>query len=276
MKVTSIKTQMMGRAVFGAALCIAATAPAVADTVRIGGTGMALAAMQSAGEGLAATQPDISTKVLPSLGTPGGLKALGQGAIDLAVIGRPLTADEKAKELVDAGCTTTALLFATSHPRPHGITTAQLPGIYADERPSWPDGGPLKIILRSRAGSENAYLTAAIPGMAAALDTAYQRRGIPVATTDQENAEQASRIAGSFAIMTMLQMRAEKLELRPVALDGVLPSAETVADKTYPLSVSVCLVLPARPKPAAEKFVAYLKSGAGRALLTSLGAAPLR
>jgi phosphate transport system substrate-binding protein len=276
MRVATIKAPVIACRAFGAALCIVAVAPACAETVRIGGTGMALAAMQIAGERLKATEPDVNTTVLPSLGTPGGLKALSQNAIDLAVIGRPLNADEKTKNLVDAGCATTALLFATSHPRPPGIGIAQLPAIYADERPLWPDGEPLKIILRSRAGSENGYLTAAIPGMAAALEAAYQRRGIPVATTDQENAEQALRIAGSFAIMTMLQMRAEKLELRPIALDGVQPSAEAVAGKTYPLSVHVCLVLPARPMPAAEKFVGHLKSEAGRALLASLGATPLR
>jgi phosphate transport system substrate-binding protein len=276
MKTTSINAAGIVRVAFGIVLCVVTTAPGAAETIRIGGTGMALAAMQLAGERLKAVEPQIGVTVLPSLGTPGGLKALAQGAIDIAVIGRPLTADERTREVLDSGCMTTALVFATSHPGPHGFAVAQLPGLYADERPLWPDGKPLKVILRSRAGSENAYLTTAIPGMAAALETAYQHRGIPVATTDQENAEQAARIDGSFAIMTILQLRAEKLSLRPVELDGVLPSAETVAGRTYPLSVSVCLVLPVRPKPAAEKFVAHLKSEAGQELLTSLGATPLK
>ena len=270
-----IRTSAVAGAAFAAALCVGTAVPGFAETLRIGGTGMALAAMQQAGAGLGETEPDLKVSVLPSLGTPGGLKALTQGAIQLAVIGRPLKADEKAA-LVDAGCVMTPLMFATSRPSPQGVSTAQIPGFYVDERPLWPDGQPLKVILRSRAGSENGYLTAAIPGMAAALEAAYQRPGIPVATTDQENAEQASRIVNSFAVMTLLQMRAEKLDLRPVAVDGVMPSPEALADKSYPLGVSVCVVLPSRPTPAAAKFVAYLKSEAGRALLTSLGATPLR
>jgi phosphate transport system substrate-binding protein len=170
----------------------------------------------------------------------------------------------------------TPLLFVSSHPSPNGVARADIPGFYANAQPTWRDGKPLKVILRSRAGSENDYLKAAIPGMAAALDAAYKRPDIPVATTDQENAEHASRIAGSFAVMTMLQMNGEKLNLRAVALDGVVPSAAAVVDKTYPLSATVCLVLPATPTAAANRFVAHLKSEAGNAFLKSLGATPLQ
>lgn len=242
-------------------------------TVRIGGTGMALAAMQQAGAELSAAEPGIKITVLPSLGTPGGLKALAQAAIDVAVIGRRLKPDEAAKGAVEVGCMTTPLAFVTSHPSPNGVAKAEVPRFYSTDRPTWEDGTPLKVILRARAGSENGYLTAAIPGMAEALEAAYKRPDIPVGVTDQENAEQASRIPGSFAIMSMLQMRAEKLALRPVALDGVMPTERAVSDKTYPLSVDVCIVLPTNPTPAAKRFTDHLKSDRGRALLASMSAA---
>ena len=212
MKGLSIRVSVVALAAFGAPLPVGAATLAFAETVRVGGTGMALAAMQQAGASLSAAEPDIGITVLPSLGTSGGIKALAQGAIDLAVIGRPLKADETGKGAVAAGCMTTALLFASSHPSPHGVAMAEVPSFFADERPRWRDGKPLKVILRSRAGSENGYLTAAIPGMAAALEAAYKRPDIPVATTDQENVEQALRIANSFAITTLLQLRARKAE----------------------------------------------------------------
>ena len=245
------------------------------DTIRIGGTGMALATMQQAGASLVAVKSAVKVSVLPSLGTPGGLKALADGAIDIAVTGRRLKADETRRGAVEAGCTRTPLVFASSHPSPGGVGKADIPGFYSSTQPVWRDGAPLKVILRSRAGSENDYLKAVIPGMDAALAAAYQRPDIPVATTDQENADQASRVTGSFAVMTMLQIRSEKLNLRIVSLDGIVPSAATLTDKTYPLSATVCLVLPERPKAAAVAFVAHLKSEAGQALLTSLGATPL-
>jgi phosphate transport system substrate-binding protein len=264
-------------AAVAATLVIASPASAADDgMVRIGGTGMALAAVRLAGASLAAVEPGIQVTVLPSLGTPGGLKALAENAIDVAVTGRPLKNDEKAKGAVEAGCTTTPLVFASSHSSPNGVASADIPGFFSNTQPTWRDGKPLKVILRSRAGSENDYLKAAIPGMAPALDAAYRRPDIPVATTDQENAEHASRIDGSFAVMTMLQISGEKLNLRAVALDGVVPSAATLADKSYPMSATVCLVLPATPTAAANRFVAYLKSESGQALLKSLGATPLK
>ncbi|NVO17587.1 MAG: hypothetical protein HXX10_26460 [Rhodoplanes sp.] len=259
----------------GLAVCVAPVGVAAGDApLRIGGTGMALAAMRQIGDSLRTAAPDIRVEVMPSLGTPGGLRALAARAIDIAVAGRNLTAEEQATGLVEAGCATTPLLFASSHPAPAGIRLADLPTLYANPGPAWPDSTPLKIILRSRAGSENGYLVALGPAMAPALEHAYKRSGVPIATTDQENAEIAVRTAGSFAMMSLLQVRAERLDLRLVTVDGITPAVAAVADKTYPMSASICLVLPAAPKPAATAFVAHLRSEAGRALIASLGATP--
>lgn len=276
MKKMSIPIWYLGLAATSTLSMLVAAPASASDELRIGGTGMALAAMQQAGANLSALEPGIQVVVLPSLGTPGGLRALADDAIHIAVTGRRLKADEKAKGAVEAGCTTTPLVFASSHPSPNGVTKAELPNLFSASQPVWRDGKPLNIILRSRAGSENDYLKAAIPGMEAALGVAYNRPGVPIATTDQENAEHASRIAGSFTVMTMLQIRGEKPNLRPVPLDGVVPSAATLADESYPLSATVCLVLPAAPRAAAPKLIAYLKSEPGQALLRSLGATPLK
>lgn len=266
----------IGRAVLLASASIVASVllpvASSAETLRIGGTGMALAAMRSIGDSLTAADPGLRVEVLPSLGTPGGIRALLARDIDIAIAGRPLTPDERAKGVAEAACLTTALVFASSHGAASGITKASLPGLYADPMPSWPDGTPLKVILRSRAGSENPYLIEVVPGMAAALDAAYKRRGMPVGATDQENADLATRTAGSFAVMTLLQIHAERLGLRPLSFDGIAPNADTLASKTYPLPLRVCLVLPAAPSPAAARFVAHVNAPAGTAALRSLGA----
>jgi phosphate transport system substrate-binding protein len=252
--------------------------PAFAENaalVRVGGTGMALAAMQQLGQNLTSIDRNVTVQVLPSLGTPGGLRALADGAIDVAIVGRPLTAKEREQGAREAICLVTPLLFASSHPSPPSVAKSDLPKIFARPDPTWPDGSPLKIVLRSRAGSENGYLTAAIPGMAEALEAAYRLPGVPVATTDQENADLASRISGSFVFITLLQIRGERLKLQTLSLDGVAPTLDNVAAKAYPLSVNVCMVIPAAPTPAAMKFIDYVKSGPGLALLRTLGADPM-
>ena len=106
------------------ALMLCAAQPALADgaVVRVGGTGIALAALQQVGASLTATEPGIRVDVLPSMGTPGGIKALVEGAIDVAVVARALKPEEKAKGVAEAACLTTALVFASSHKAAQGIT----------------------------------------------------------------------------------------------------------------------------------------------------------
>ncbi|RAI43054.1 substrate-binding domain-containing protein [Rhodoplanes roseus] len=257
------------------AVSLASAPSRAAELVRVGGTGMALATMRQISDSLRAVAPDVVVEVLPSLGTSGALRALKEHAIDIAVAARTLEPEERTKGFVEATCLRTALLFASSHPSPGGIRSTDLPRLYTDPAPLWPDGRHLKILMRSRAGSENAYLAAYLPAMKPALERAYGRPGVPVATTDQENAELAVRTEGSFAVMTLLQLRSEHLDLRPVAVDGVVPDPATVADGSYPLSVVVCAVTRAVKPPAVTRVVTHLRSETGRNLIRSLGATPL-
>lgn len=257
----------------GAAL-LSFTAPAGAETIRVGGTGAGLAAMQLIGAQVATVHPDIRTEVLPSLGTQGGLRALNENAIQMAIALRALTQAERDSGLQEAACAKTALALVSSRAQPPGLTRAQLPALYADPAPVWPDGPPLRIILRSRDGSENPFLVNAVPGMDQAFVAAYRHSGIPVGATDQENADLAQRTEGSLALMTLLQMRTEKLKLNPVALDGVVPSPETVNNGRYPMPIRLCLILPRAPHADAARFIAYVKSPLGQALLRASGAEP--
>jgi phosphate transport system substrate-binding protein len=247
-----------------------------AEVVRIGGSGLALAAMRSIGDEVAKAHPEIETQVLPSLGSQGGTKALIEGEIEVAIVARKLKPDEAAHGIREAACATTALIFASSRQAPAAVTRGQLPAIYAEPNPTWPDGSQLKVILRSRAGSENPYLIAALPALEAALAAAYRRPGMPVGSTDQENAELAQRTVGSFAVMTLLQLRTEGLALHPLALDGVEPSPETIASGAYPMPFRFCLIVPAQPTPGAAQLLAYFESAEGAALLRRSGAEPSR
>lgn len=254
--------------------CLAVSTPSQAgETIRIGGTGSALAAMRILGTGLQKVEPDTQVEVLASLGTLGGIEALAEGAIDVGLAARRLKPEETAKGVREAVCMVTALVFAANHPdQGYGIRSAELPALFRDPLPVWPDGTPLKIILRAHSGSEYPYLIKAVPGMAAALDDAHRRRGIPVGATDQENAEIAQRTDGALAMTSLIQVRAEKLSLRPLPVDGVAPSTGTLADGTYPFPFRICLLLPAQPSAGGWRFVSYVMSREGRDRLLALGA----
>lgn len=262
-------------AALGAAVLLWAGA-AAADTVRVGGTGIGLQLAHILGVELAEAEPSVSTTVLPSLGTPGGIKALGAGAIDIAIAARPLKDTEKAMGISEAACLMTAMVFVTSRPSAPGISLTSLPRIYADPDPRWPDGQPLKVILRSPAGTENPYLIRLVPGMEEALAKAFARPGIPVGATDQENVALAAQIDGSFAIASLVQIKAERLKLFALPIDGVAPGPKTLADGTYPMPNRVCFLLPAKPAPGAAKFIAFMHSPAGQEIIRENGGEPDR
>jgi hypothetical protein len=120
--------------------------PALAEryTVRIGGTGIALAALREVATSLTRIEPGIRVDVLPSMGTPAASRRWprsdrhrGRGASPEAggeAEGprRSRLHDDRARLcLVAQGC--------------HGVTRRKLPALYADASPRWPDGTPLNV-----------------------------------------------------------------------------------------------------------------------------------
>ena len=274
----SISKGKFTRGAVGALVCAAIFAPlqaAAGDIVRSGGTGSGLAMMRAIGEHYSAAHPDTTVEVLPSLGSTGGIKAVAAKAIDIAIVANHVSREQAAQGLQEGTCLRTGLIFATSRPKPTDMTAAQLPKIFADANPTWPDGQALKVILRSRVGSENSYLINAVPTMKDALEKAYERPGMPIGATDQDNADLAQRTGGSLAIMTLLQLRAENLSLRPLSFEGVEPSLASLTAGKYALPLDLCLVTTAQPSAAAVRLMEYVRSSEGQKILRAFDALPL-
>jgi phosphate transport system substrate-binding protein len=242
------------------------------ETVQVGGTGMALATARELGRLVTASDPEVRVNVHPSMGTKGGLRALADGVVDVALAARDLTPDERADALSEAACMVTPLVFVTSHPSPEGVARAALPALFADAGPTWADGTALKVILRARSGTELPYLASQVPGLKAAFDVAYMRPGIAIGSTDQANADLAVRIAGSFAVMSLMQIRSENVALHLVPVDGISPSPDAVVDGSYPFSTRICLVIRGQASASVMRLVEQARSAEGAKLVASHGA----
>ncbi len=249
-------------------------ASAKADIIEVSGTGIALGIATKLGNQIHSGSPADSISVLPSMGSGGGLKALRAGVISASFSARKLKESEKADGLHESHCMRTPLVFATRHPNPGNFNLADLPAIYGDPLPSWEDGTQLKVILRSRSGSEIPYLASMVPGLGEQFAIAFGRPYIAIGTSDQINAGLVRTISGSLAIMTLLQIRAEELNLNMASIDGVAPSAATVADQSYPFSLRVCLILPKEPTRLARKLAAQMVTPEGQEMIISMGATP--
>jgi len=256
--------------VFAAAL-IASSASA--ETLRLSGTGGATAAMQHIAPAFD-TATGIKMEVIPSLGSSGAMRALAAGALDLVISARPLNADETAKGFVATVFARTALVFITSHAPPNDVKQSELTAIFTSLSPKWADGTSINIILRTKLDGDTMLLVDMFPGMDAAIAAARRRPDLPIAATDQDSIELAERVPGSLVQAGLSQVLLEKRKVHAVSLDGIAPTMENLESGKYPYPKPFYLVLPGKKSPAAERFLAYLQSADGRAVLRQTGNVP--
>jgi phosphate transport system substrate-binding protein len=150
-----------------------------------------------------------------------------------------------------------------------------LPKIYAGPRPTWADGTPLRIILRTRLDADTMILSELLPEMRTAFAAARQRPDVPVAATDQDNTKLAETMPGALIFGGLSQLEMEKRDLRVVAIDGAMPSLAAIENGTYRYEKMFYLVFPRERSAAAQRFLAFLHGAAGRNALRETSNLPV-
>lgn len=238
----------------------------------IGGTGAALGAMAVLGNAYANAVPQARIRVVPSLGSGGGIKALMAGAIQIAVASRPLTAEERAKGLVERELIRTPFIFAVHQKAPVAkVTTGELAEIYAGTRGTWKDGTKTRPILRPATDIDTEVLSAMSPPMRLAVKTAHELPGKNIAVTDTDTADELERVPGAVGTSTLLLITSEKRSLKALELDGVAATTANLRSGRYPHQKSIYVIVSSRSGPAAQAFATYLASPAAAPLIAELG-----
>jgi phosphate transport system substrate-binding protein len=268
--------RMMPRIALIAALLFGGGNFAVAaeGILRVGGTGAVTAMLPQLFAAFESGE-EVRFEVVPSLGTSGSLRALSDDVLDIAVSGRVLTEKERKLGLIEAVAIRTPYVLITSHPRPGNLNRGEIAGLFKSPQAKWADGAPVRIVLRPKSDSDTAVLGGMFPGMAAAIEEARIRPDVPMAATDQDNADLAERAPASLAGATLTQIQTERRNLRLVSIDGVSPSLEALADGRYPFEKTLYFILPARKNAQAERFITFLGTAAGQAALRAAGTLPL-
>jgi phosphate transport system substrate-binding protein len=247
--------------------------PAVAETLRAGGVGavtMLLPSLYSEFDRDGANK----LEVIPGLGSSGGLRALAEGALDFAVSGRPLNADELKEGLRVVAAVRTPFVLVTSHANPNSLKSTEIADIFKTPKAMWADGSVTRVILRPKSDSDTTVLGVMFPGMVSAIEAARARQDTTIAATDQDNADAAERIKGSLTGTTLTQMITEQRNLRVVAIDGLMPGVEAMEAGAYPFTKTISFVLPAKRNTLAERFIAFIQSPAGQEILRAKGSSP--
>jgi phosphate transport system substrate-binding protein len=220
----------------------------------------------------------ITVRVLPSIGSTGGIKAVRDGTIDLAVSSRPLKPDEVEPGLVEEPYGRTPFTFSTPvATATAGLTLNQLERIYRGETTTWPDGTPLRLIIRPRTDASSHYLAGISPGLAEGEARSHQIPGVHLVVTDQEAAAQIEKTAGSLGVTTMAVVKAEARRVKGLDLDGVAPTLANMATGKYPHAMTVSLVYRKERLPGANgKFLTFVFSPEGQKILRDCGHLPIK
>jgi phosphate transport system substrate-binding protein len=221
--------------------------------------------------------PKTEIEVMASLGTNGGLRAVQSKVIEIAVLARPLTEAERASGLNDHEYARTPLTFAT-HPETaiRGISLADVARVYSGELAVWPDGLPVRLIRRPSTEADWTTLGGLSIDMARAVQLAMRRPGLLTAATDQDNAETLERLRGSFGLIALGQLLAERRRLTSLSLDGLESSTAALLDRTWPMVRSLHIVTAEGAASNVAAFVKFVSSADGAAaVLADCGYLPV-
>lgn len=208
-----------------------------------------------------------------STGSAGALRAIDEGTALLGRIGRPLTADERARGLVFVPIGRDPVAFVGgAGVTLAGLTRAQVMAIYAGKYANWRElggqPGPIRAIGRESTDTSRQAIQRVIEPFA----TIAFGENVKVVHLDPQMLDLLDRFPGSLGFINRSALAATRTRLVPLALDGVEPTPQNVGAGRYPVWLEFGFVhRRGMRSPAAEAFIAFVGSSEGVRLLRELG-----
>lgn len=233
-----------------------------AETLIIGGSGSDLGTFKILVSEFKKTRPDVEITILPSMGSSGGMKALKHARIDLALTSRALKQKEISAKIQFKHYASTPMVFAVAKSsKQQNINKDQVLSIFTGEIKHWPDGSVVRPILRPSTDSDTKILLDTLIDCKPCFKKSYQRRGVPVALTDQESADMIASVPGGLGTSTLALLLSENKPLKVLKLNGVVPSAESLERHSYPVYKELFFAYNRQnTKQSLDAFLTFLKT----------------
>ncbi len=249
------------------------TAADATDTVVVGGAGADLETFRILARAFQQEGPNGQIKVLPSIGSRGGVRGAATGRVDIGLVARPLTDKETSLGLTAIHYANTALVFATTPGHPvKDVDTEMLLAIYRGEKL----GHKLKPILRPKTDSDTVLLQQIMPELSPAMALAYDRKGVPVGMTDQSTVDMLESTENTITTSTLALIMSERRPVQILSLNGVMPSRESIRDGSYPLVKKLFMVHDGALNDTERDFLEFVRSDRGRHILENTGHVAVR
>ncbi len=241
-----------------AVLCWSASAFA-AQQVIINGSTTVLPVVQKAGEAFMASHPGTELSISGG-GSGNGIKALIEKQCDVAMSSRDIKDKEKdaaAKNGITPLRTAIAIdaIVPVVHPanKVGALTLAQLRDIYTGKVTNWKDlgGEDAQIVAISRDTSSGTFESWEELVM-------NKERVSPRALMQASNGSVVQTVSKNKNAIGYVGLGYVDKSTRPVAVDGVSPSAETAISKQWPIARELYIFTNGAPQGAVKEFVEYL------------------
>jgi phosphate transport system substrate-binding protein len=264
--------------------------------LRVSGTGSATGGMALLAARFGALPDGHEVIIPPAYGSSGGISAVVEGLLEVAVANRPPSPQEVAR------ATVARPLPAGAPARPRGkgplvaveyartpfvvavhrdlgvstLTDAQFTALYAPGRAVFPNGQRSRPVLRELEDIDTQLVGLLVPAAGAALRQAHQRSGMLRAATDTDAVDLIEKVPGAFGGSTLAQLLSERRPLQALTIGGREPTLDALVAGRYPLHKPLFLVTRAEPTIDARRFVNFVLSEVGQDLLEAHGHLPRR
>lgn len=258
------------RSILAAAVFSLAASVAYAGEYRVVGTGDGMDVLKVLRTAYTADNPGSIVVIPPSIGSGGGIAAVGSEKEILGRIARPLSPTERRLGLV---ATPIFLLSSAIYVHPSvgvsGLTGEQLVGIYAGRITNWSEIGGndlrIKVVRREEADSTLLVLRQSMPGWDKLVITERSK----MALTTQESFETVRKVRGAIGMGPYTNQL--EPEIRILTIDGNHPT-----DPSYPSAVTVSYIhKKTTVTPEALAIIDYARSSDASALMQAMGAIPV-
>ncbi|WP_269584632.1 PstS family phosphate ABC transporter substrate-binding protein [Roseibium sp. Sym1] len=226
--------------------------------------------LREIGRGFSAVYPDVELDIPPSIGSGGGIAAVGSGAERMGRVARPLSESEVEYGLeYQPIARIPSAIFTHPSAGVDALTSEELVGLYSGEITNWSElgGADLRVRLVRREDTDSTLqvLRGTMPGW---QDLEFSPRS-KTALTTQDAIETARDVEGAIAFGPYSGLLEEGLTIQKI--DGFHPT-----DDGYPSAVTLALIYKnGTLEPDMEAFLNYSLSGQARELIRNYGGVPV-
>ncbi|SDR56946.1 phosphate ABC transporter substrate-binding protein, PhoT family [Rhizobiales bacterium GAS113] len=265
------KNAVIALFVVACGFCLATKTQAQTQVLEVVGTGDGIDLLRALSASFMEQDKSVRIEVPPSIGSGGGIAAVGSGKAILGRVARRLSDAEKAANIVyKPVARLPSAFFVNPLAKVSSITSEQLLGIYSGKITNWKevDGADqrIRVVRREDADSTLTVLRESMPGWHDLVITEKSK----TASTTQEAVETVRDVPGAIGFGPF--SRPLEQELTVLRIDDHYPT-----DAEYPSSVVLALIYMNDIKNAeALAFIKFFDGPKAREVIANLGSVPVK